>query len=88
MRQSIEEVRLSLEKQQLILSLGWTLEHELGCSFHYMSQGYYLVKFPHGTAQEGELIYLPCGAVLKYTEEKSYIWRELQCYGMMQILQK
>ena len=46
MRQPIDEVRISLARQERILSLGWHLEHELHCSFSYMSQGYYLVRFP------------------------------------------
>lgn len=87
MKQPLPEIRISLYKQEHILSLGWSLEHEFGCSFSYMSQGCYRVGFPAETVEEDGLIYLPCGAILKYTEERAGTWRDLRCYGSISIVQ-
>ena len=88
MRQPIQEVRVSLERQERILSLGWHLEHELHYSFSYMSQGYYLVRFPPGTTEEEGVIWLPCGTILQYTHERTWVGLTERCYGSLALLQQ
>ncbi len=50
----IQEVEINLLDPIYVARVQYYLEHELGCSFTYMSErgGFYLVRFPPGTVEE------------------------------------